>query len=363
MVRARNIMEAIVAKHLDDMLRPRRDICTCKRCRDDIYAYALSRIPARYVTSEAGAMHTHIEQVAVEQSSLILKELLNAIQVVSSNPRHEKQDDRQNAYKLLMKQIMLDRGVDFSQYRERMLQRRIAVRMRERKVETYPEYLQILTHEPQEYEALFDVLTINVSSFFRDDAVWEKLENEIVPEIIGRKAPAGSPVRIWSAGCSHGEEPYSLAIMLYELLETHPRGVRFEIVATDIDKACLRQAGKGHYRRDVLRNVNARRLKRFFLPVDDEFIVVPHIKTAVHFEERNLIHDAGISGVDMILCRNVFIYFNRSLQEQLIMKYYYCLAEGGYFIMGNSETLLGEARELFREVDAACRIYQKLKAA
>jgi chemotaxis protein methyltransferase CheR len=101
-------------------------------------------------------------------------------------------------------------------------------------------------------------------------------------------------------------------------------------------------------------------LRRFFIPIGEKYQVVPHIKELVQFKERNLIHDPGFTGVDMVTCRNVFIYFNRSLQEHLIMKYHECLVDDGYFVMGTSENLLGEARQVFRGVDPGYRIYQKI---
>jgi chemotaxis protein methyltransferase CheR len=166
---------------------------------------------------------------------------------------------------------------------------------------------------------------------------------------------------VWSAGCSHGEEPYSAAILLYELLEKNNTGIKVEIVGTDIDKECLRRAAIGRYSKESMKTVTPYYLRRFFIPVQDEFQVVPHVKEMVQFKEYNLIHDPGISRVDVVICRNVFIYFNRSLQEHLIMKYYDALNENGYFIMGNSENLLGDARHVFKTIDGMCRIYQKIK--
>ena len=360
-MKAHNIMEDIVAKYLDEMLAMRFDICTCETCREDIFAYVLTRVPARYVTTDSGAMHTMVEQVRVEQSSVILKEIVNGIRIIGENPRHEERQDREEAYGLLMKQIKADRGVDFSQYRDRVLKRRIALRMRAHNCKSYAEYLQVLVHKPEEYDQLFDVLTINVSSFFRDKHVWDKLRQEILPAIIeAKKNQHGfKRIKIWSAGCSHGEEPYSLAILLYELLEKDNFSIKAEVYATDIDKECLRQATQGRYDASVMKTVSPYYLKRFFLKVGDEYQVVPHVKEMVRVKELNLIHDPGIIGVDMVVCRNVFIYFNRSLQEHLIMKFYESLEDRGYFLMGNSENMLGEARHVFDSVDTLCRIYQK----
>jgi len=164
---SRNIMEDITRKYLDEMLSMRFDICTCETCKQAIIAFALTRISPKYVLNDSEYLEKIIKQVRTEHSTLILKELGTAIRTITANPRHQESQDREHAYHLLMKQIKDDRGVDFSHYRDRVLKRRIALRMRAKKVRTYPEYLQVLTHNPEEYEVLFEVLTINVSSFFR----------------------------------------------------------------------------------------------------------------------------------------------------------------------------------------------------
>ncbi|MFH1061593.1 MAG: CheR family methyltransferase [Candidatus Omnitrophota bacterium] len=361
-MKACNIMEDITRKYLDEMLSMRFDICTCDICKQDIIAFSLTRIPPKYVLPDSASFKKIFEETRVEQSAVVLKELVIAIRTITANPQHDQGNDREQAYDLLMKQIKDDRGVDFSHYRDRVLKRRIALRMRAKNVNTYSEYLQVLIHSPEEYEELFDVLTINVSSFFRDKPVWDKLKKDIFPALIEKKLKEHGlrKIRVWSAGCSHGEEGYSLAITLYELLEKSPEKIKIEIYGNDIDKACLSQARLGQYDKESVKTLSPYILRRFFIPVNDKYQVVPHIKELVQFKERNLIHDPSFPGVDMVVCRNVFIYFNRSLQEHLIMKYHDALVDGGYFVMGTSENLLGEARQVFSTVDSSCRIYQKI---
>ncbi|MBU0634172.1 MAG: late competence development ComFB family protein [Candidatus Omnitrophica bacterium] len=363
-MKARNVMEDIAKKYLDEILITRFDVCKCAQCREDMIAYTLSRIPPRYVTTESGTLQTIMEQQKVEHASEVLKELVNAIKVVSQNPHRKIVDDENKAYEMLMRQIKLDRGVDFSQYRDRVLKRRIALRMRACNVNSYSEYLQVLIHNSAEYEELFEVLTINVSSFFRDQQVWDALKTRIFPGIIEQKKQKDyKKIHIWSAGCAGGEEPYSLAILLYELLEREGDEMKAEITATDIDKESIRDAEKGLYDRGVLKNVSSYYLKRFFIPIKDKYLVAPQIKSLVKFKQHDLIQGIPIAGVDLVICRNVFIYFNRSLQEHLIMKFYNALVLSGYFVMGNSENMLGEARQLFSVVDGDCRIFQKIKIA
>ncbi|MBU1087800.1 MAG: late competence development ComFB family protein [Candidatus Omnitrophica bacterium] len=360
-MKAFNIMEDITKKYLDEMLSMRFDICTCDLCKQDIIAFALSRIPPKYITVDSFTDKL-IQQIRTENSQLIVKELVAAVRTITSNPRHEEGLDREKAYHLLMKQIKDDRGVDFSHYRDRVLKRRIALRMRAKNVQTYSEYLQVLIHNSEEYEELFNVLTINVSAFFRDKPIWDKLKQDVFPALIAKKLKEHGlrRIRIWSAGCSHGEEPYSLAIMLYELTEKMPEKIKIEIYGSDIDRECLKQAMLGQYNSESVKGLTPYQLRRFFIPINDKYQVVPQIKELVQFKNRNLIHDPAFSGVDMITCRNVFIYFNRSLQEYLIMKYHEALVDEGYFVMGTSENLLGEARQVFSGVDSSYRIYQKI---
>ena len=346
----------------NEMLSMRFDICTCESCKQDIIAFALTRIPPKYVLKNSPSLEQIIEQTRTEHLSIILKELVMAIRTITTNPRHQDGQDREKAYHLLMKQIKDDRGVDFSHYRDRVLKRRIALRMMAKNVKTYSEYLQVLTHNPEEYEHLFEVLTINVSSFFRDKPVWDKLKRDIFPALIEKKIKEHGvrKIRIWSAGCSHGEEAYSLAIMLYNLLEKSSEKIKLEIYGSDIDKECLKQARLGQYDQASVKGLSPLLLRRFFISINDKYQVVPHIKELVQFKERNLIHDPSFPELDMVTCRNVFIYFNRSLQEHLIMKYHKALVDGGYFVMGTSENLLGEASQIFSGVGSGYRIYQKI---
>ena len=152
-----------------------------------------------------------------------------------------------------------------------------------------------------------------------------------------------------------------MAILFYELLAKAGGGLRVEIVAMDIDQVCLQRARVGHYERAALKEVSAQNLKKFFTPFKGDFKLASCIKDLVVFKAQDLILDPGVQDADLILCRNVFIYFNRSLQEHLIMKFYKSLVDNGYFTMGNSENLLGEARQVLGEIDALCRIYQKKK--
>ncbi len=358
-MKAYNIMEDIVRRYLDDILKKQPHLCSCTDCREDISAYVLSRIPPRYVTTDSGAMYMLRDQLRVEHASLIIRELLIAIELIKNKQhRHDTEQDRDVAYRMLLEHIKLERGVDFLHYRDNLLKRRIGQRMNARNASNFAEYLQVLTHDQDEYERLFEVLTINVTSFFRDKNVWDSLQEKFLPGFIReQKAKGRKKIRVWSAGCSSGEEAYSLAILFYLLCQKE--NLQVEITAVDIDKECLKQARQGVYRADTLKNIDQELLRRFFLPLNGDYRIVPFIQQMVNFREQNIIDDQGVYGQDMIICRNVFIYFNRSLQEHLITKFYNQLTESGLFLMGASENLMGDARVLFSEVSSDIRLYRK----
>ncbi|MFH1778384.1 MAG: CheR family methyltransferase, partial [Candidatus Omnitrophota bacterium] len=267
----RNIMEDIVRDYLDDFLLTRKDICTCHRCKMDMLAYTLSRVPAQYVTSDSGAVHTIINHARVEFQSKVLIQLLKAIEVISKEPRHEliEDEDKERAFGLLLDKVYEDRGLDFRHYRKRLLQRRVAVRMRAYNLSTYGDYLRILNTNPKEYEELFDVLTINVSEFFRDPIAWKAICDKMYIPLFEKKAKDNERfLRIWHAGCAKGEEPYSNAILIADLLPRLNITFSVEIIATDIDRTSLEIAQKGIYRKDNLKNVSQEYLEKYFETID-----------------------------------------------------------------------------------------------
>lgn len=186
MMRLKNIIEDIARDFLNSALTLRYDICTCDLCKNDMLAYILSRVPARYVTTEEGSLYTIIEQTKLENEAVIAREIIKAIDVVSKNPRHKPKEDKEEAFRLLLTKIFEDRGLDFRHYHPQLLKRRIALRIRANGLNSYSEYLRLLINNPSEYEELFDVLTINVSEFFRDPDVWRRIA-VILEGLIKRK--------------------------------------------------------------------------------------------------------------------------------------------------------------------------------
>ncbi len=355
----KNIMADIVSDLLNHHLLLRYDVCTCDKCKTDMMAYALSRIPAKYVTTDTGAIQTVIEQAKVENEYLIIKKIMEAIGVVGKNPRHELKEDNESAFKLLLNNVFIERGVDFSRYNESILKRRVAVRMLANGVKTYADYLRILVSMSEEYGKLFDALTINVSEFFRDPEVFNAFGVVLKKLIHQKRKKDDYSIRIWSAGCSHGEEPYSIAILLSEILHAEISKFDIQIIATDIDEKCLKTAQDGKYNIHSIKNVDDKLLKKYFIPIMEDYKINPKIKNLVQFQYHDLISSKPFNDIDIIFCRNVFIFFGRSIQEHLIMMFYQALKQGGYLVLGMVEILLGEAKYLFEGDNIKAKIYRK----
>ncbi|MFH1239004.1 MAG: late competence development ComFB family protein [bacterium] len=217
----KNIMLSIVSDYLDQALILRYDICQCAQCRADIIAYVLSRVPPKYVTTDTGAISIIAEHSQVENEADIIRQILKAVEVIGKNPNHESKsgskEDKDEAFRLLLDHIYKTRGLDFRGYLPKILKRRVARRMDANKVNTYADYLRILMSTPHEYEQLFDNLTINITEFFRDPTVFKAAEAVFRKLIKSKLATKDDSIKIWSAGCASGEEPYSIAIIMDQL--------------------------------------------------------------------------------------------------------------------------------------------------
>lgn len=256
----------------------------------------------------------------------------------------------------LMEKVYRERGFDFRGYKESTLTRRLGRRLRARGVQTYIDYARILDNDQTEYDRLFMDLTINVTNFFRDVVAFKALEEVVLPALITK---GETNIRIWSAGCATGEEPYSIAILLMECLdwESGPREV--SILATDIDTKALQRAREGFFTTKEVEGIRPAWLGRYFIPEGGGFCVKPALKQLVIFEEHNLVSDPPYSGLDLIVCRNVLIYLNPMPQAQMIKGFYSALKQGGFLLLGKSEVPVGETRTLFNCIDKKAKLYQK----
>jgi chemotaxis methyl-accepting protein methylase len=245
-------------------------------------------------------------------------------------------------------------------YKEKCLRRRIGVRMRARGVHSYADYMRVLDRDPGEYGPLVDALTINVTKLFRNWEVYDAVARQVVPELWARRE---EPLRVWSAGCSSGEEVYSLAALFHRHAESRAEAVgpaRLRVLGTDIDRASLAAAGVAAYEEGAFADAPAELRARYFTPTLPAR-VVPELRAVAAFEHRDLLRqDPPAGGHHLIACRNVVIYFDRTTQEALFERFHAALVPGGFLVLGKVETLLGAARALFAPVSARERIFRRL---
>ncbi len=259
----------------------------------------------------------------------------------------------------LTRKISVERGFGCASYKEKCLQRRIAVRMRARGVNTYGEYSRVLDSDASEYERLLDVLTINVTKLFRNWDVYRAMATHVVPTLWS--APL-STIRVWSAGCSSGHEPYSLAILFHRHAEQRrelSRLSRVDVLGTDIDRRSLIAARHGQFSESDFADTPDDLRARYF-SATPPLTVSPTVRTMVRFENRDLLAAPAPRGpLHLIACRNVLIYFDRDTQIRLFDAFHDALAPGGFLVLGKVETVLGPSRAKFAAVDARERVFRR----
>jgi len=274
-------------------------------------------------------------------------------------PRPATAPQNENALKKIFILMRTQTGHDFSQYKTSTIYRRIERRMAVHQIAVIDSYVKYLQQTPAEVEALFRDLLIGVTDFFRDPHAFEVLETQVIPKLFEDK-PAGAVVRAWSAGCSTGEEAYSIAILLQERLELLRQSYKVQVFATDIDSRAIATARAGVYPASIANDISPERLARFFTAESDGSAYRVHkgIRDMLVFSEHDLIKDPPFSKLDLISCRNLLIYMNTDLQKKLIALFHYALKPGGMLFLGTSETV-GEFGGLFSVLDRKSKAYQR----
>lgn len=264
-------------------------------------------------------------------------------------------------FRALMDKITRDRGFQCSSYKDKCLRRRIAVRMRAKGASSHAEYAVILDADAREYERLIRSLTINVTKFFRNWETYAVLEQKVIPALWDRRE---RELRVWSAGCASGEEPYSVGILMHKhAAETNQRA-RLEsvsIVGTDIEADCLGEAERALYAETALGDTPAELRERYFPEVAGMRTMLPDVRRRVTFQCSDLLRSKPpFHDIHLLVCRNVIIYLEREAQDMLFADFHRALAPGGFLVLGKVETLFGAVRSLFSPVNARERIFRKI---
>jgi chemotaxis protein methyltransferase CheR len=262
-----------------------------------------------------------------------------------------------DGFELLTAKITRERGFGCASYKEKCVRRRIAVRMRARSVHTFADYGLVLDRDPHEYELLLDALTINVTKFFRNPETFAAIARELVPALYARSEPQ---LRIWSAGCASGEEPYSLAMLMHRYASTQGhRFDRVEVLGTDLDRASLAAAEKAVYLEPTLSDTPPD-IRQLYFPTQPPHRINDDVRARVQFRRHDLLREPFPEPQHLICCRNVIIYFDRNTQESLFERFADALLPGGFLVLGRVETLFGPARARFAPVDSRERLFRRL---
>jgi two-component system, chemotaxis family, CheB/CheR fusion protein len=264
---------------------------------------------------------------------------------------------------VLLDYLRRSRGFDFTGYKRTSLSRRIHKRMQVVGADSYLGYLDHLEVDPEEFTQLFNTILINVTGFFRDPPTWDYLREEILPRILADKAEGeDDPVRIWSAGCASGEEAYTLAMVTAEAMGADAVREGVKIYATDLDEDALSQARQARYTPRQVEGVPPELLDRYFETNGGGYVFSKDLRRSVIFGRHDLIQDAPISRIDLLVCRNTLMYLNSDTQSHVLARFSFALREGGYLMLGKAEMLLAHSN-LFSAVDLKRRVFCKVPGA
>ena len=235
--------------------------------------------------------------------------------------------------------IYAESGITFTATNRSILESRLKERLREKKIDSVSAYFTEISKNKEELKGFLDSITTNLTRFFRNQAHFDALEKYVIPEIIHtiRKNSPGA-LKIWSAGCSTGEEPYTIAMLMSEIL---PPPWKFEIVASDISLKCLMTAKEGFYREDRIVGIPDSYLAKYFDKVDGGYKVHADLQSKIRFDYHNLKNDSGLRGLDIVFCRNVIIYFDEIAQTAVINRFWDSMAAKSFLFIGHSESLFG----------------------
>ena len=248
-------------------------------------------------------------------------------------------------------------GLQCSYYRDKYLENRIKLKMREKGINNFTKFHRYLNQHPDEFEELMLFITVNYSKFYRDNDVFDVIREEIIPELFQKRKRI---IRILSAGCSSGEEPYTLAMIIDEYRKNNPSNLTVSITGFDIDDKCLNKARQGEYSVHSIGKLDPYYLERYFDVVDNTYFVKNEIKNMVRFQKKDLTGQIDHKYFDLILCRNVFIYFTNEAKRKIISNFYDMLNTDAYLVLGKTEMLPLDLRDDFKCISNISKVFQKV---
>jgi two-component system CheB/CheR fusion protein len=326
-------------------------------------ALAQSPDTAKFDAMPCSAIHAELTDIVAapgDLARLVLDRL--------KHPHHRPEDDspseqenteKRSAFEKICILLREKSGHDFSLYKKSTVYRRIERRMGIHRLSAIADYVRFLQTNSQEIDLLFKELLIGVTNFFRDPAAWAYLEEEILPDLI-RSKPSSNLFRAWVAGCSSGEEAYTLAMIFREAVDLvkPPGRVELQIFATDLDPDAIARARQGIYPSRIAADVSPERLSRFFREENGSFRICQEIRQMVVFAPHNVTMDPPFTRLDILTCRNLLIYLGPELQRKLLPLFHYSLKPGGTLFLGSAESI-GTFDDLFDPIEAKARIYRR----
>ena len=317
---------------------------------------------AKFDSMPRSAIHAGLADLVAPAEDLpgkIIDYLRHAL--VIAKAERPLEDKEHSALSKILILLRAKTGQDFSLYKNNTLYRRIERRMSIHQIDRIAAYVRYLQENSQELELLFKELLIGVTSFFRDPAAWEQLQQAIPALLAGR--PAGRVLRAWSAGCSTGEEAYSLAIAFKEALEQiKPKmGFTLQIFATDLDRDAIDKARQGVYSANITADVSPERLSRFFIKEESGYRIGKEIREMITFATQNIIMDPPFTKLDILICRNLLIYLTPELQKKLLPLFHYSLNPGGVLFLGSAEAV-STFTDLFAPLDVKARLFRRCES-
>lgn len=265
-------------------------------------------------------------------------------------------DDYNPDFEALLDYLKQNCGCDLTLYKRASLMRRFQLRMQQLDIENCTNYLQYLQAHPEESAPLLDTILINFSGFFRDADAWDYLANTVIPQIITSKQPQ-EKIRVWSAGCAGGQEVYTLAMLLAEALDIEQYLQQVQIFATDLDDSALKLARQGSFSENEVVGIPRELLSKYFEKIEQRYVFDFKLRSTLVFGRHNLAINAPMSKIDLLVCRNVLIYFNLQTQATVLVRFHFALTNKGFLFLGKSESLANN--NLFNPVSLKHRIFAK----